>query len=113
MRRQFARRLPHAFHRHELGRIGRQAAELDAIAIPAQPALAVVVEPVTGPIVDDEEDLAPAVRYTSWRKNSKNVAPLNTDANRNVKFGRVERDRAEHVSSFRQPRSGRRLLIRL
>ena len=54
VRRELARRLPHAFHRHELRRVGRQAMELDAMAICAKPALAIFLEPMTGRVVDDE-----------------------------------------------------------
>src|SRR5882672_2979231 len=61
VRRELARRLPHALHGHELRRVGREAMELDAAAIRAQPALAVLVELVAGRVVDDQEDLATGV----------------------------------------------------
>ena len=58
---QLASRFPDAFHRHELGRVGRQTVELDAVTVLAQPPFAVVVEIVARAVVDDQEDLAPVV----------------------------------------------------
>ena len=38
--------------------VGRQAEQFDAVAVAGEPALAIVLEPVTGPVVDDQEDFA-------------------------------------------------------
>ena len=51
------RLLPDALDRVELGRVGRQAEELDAMAIGREPRFAVGVEVVARAIIDDEEDL--------------------------------------------------------
>lgn len=48
VRREPARCLPHAFHRHEARGVGRQATEFDVMAILAPPTLALAGEPVTG-----------------------------------------------------------------
>ena len=51
--------LPDALDWHELGRVRRQRqpVELDLVGVGLQPGLALVVEPVAGAVVHDEEDL--------------------------------------------------------
>lgn len=61
VRRQLARRLPDALHRHELGRVRGEPVQLDQMPVLAEPADAVFIEAVTGRVVDDEEDLAALV----------------------------------------------------
>jgi hypothetical protein len=50
--------LPDAFDRVELRRVGRQAEQLDAVAMAREPELAGLVEVVAGAVVDDEKRLA-------------------------------------------------------
>lgn len=54
---EFSRGLPDALGRVELGGVSRQAMQLDFFGVLFQPILAGVVEPVTRPIVDDQEQL--------------------------------------------------------
>src|SRR5690606_19324783 len=54
--------LPHTLNRVELGRIGRKAEELDAVAIRAEPLLAIGIEVVARAVVEDEEHLSTRAR---------------------------------------------------
>lgn len=56
-----ARRFPHALGRVELGAVGRQTVQFDLILVFAKPLFACFIEPVTGTVVDDHEDLARSV----------------------------------------------------
>lgn len=53
--------LPDALHGHELGGVGRQPVELDAVAVFVKPEPALFGEPMAGAVVDDEEDLPTGV----------------------------------------------------
>jgi hypothetical protein len=50
-------RLPDPLDGVELGGVGREAEELDAVMVGREPLLADLVEAVAGPVVDDEDDL--------------------------------------------------------
>src|SRR4051812_7768375 len=103
VRREFARRLPHTFHRHELWRVGRQAMERDAVAIVAQPALAVLLELVTGRVVDDEEDLATVVTLNELPQELEERGPIEHVREPERELGGVERNRTEDVRGLARP----------
>ena len=73
--RHLARRLPHAFNRIELGRVRRQAEELDASPVFMEPEFSLGWKVVEGRIVDDQEYLPAAVlRNESFEECPERVA---------------------------------------
>ncbi len=50
--------LPYAFNRIELWAVWRQAVQLDLVRVVGQPLFACIVEPMTGAVVEDHEDLS-------------------------------------------------------
>lgn len=58
---QLARDLPDPFRRVELGRVARQPVQFQLVGVRNEPLLPRVIEPMTGPVVDDEEELAGGV----------------------------------------------------
>lgn len=59
--RQPSSRLPHAFHRIELRRVGRKPVQLDVVPILAKPLFPVLGEVVGRTVVDDQEELRAGV----------------------------------------------------
>ena len=104
MGRHLPGRLPNALGRVELRRVWRQAVDLDFVGIRRQPTLASFVEPVARSVVDDQEDLARAVRvHQSLQELVEGVAV--EDFRELVSGVRlIEADGAEHVSRLPLPK---------
>jgi hypothetical protein len=101
VRRQLLGGFPNALDRIELGRVRRQSEQFDPMAIRREPELAVRVEVVTRPVVDDQKRLATT---TATDDLFEEVQERPT-----VKHGRevvqkprplLERDDAEDVCGF-------------
>jgi hypothetical protein len=73
--------LPDAFDRIELGRVRRQAKQLDAVAVAREPELAGRVEVVARPLSMMRKVLRRRLRRTTSLRNARNVMPLKTGAN--------------------------------
>lgn len=82
---------------------GGQAMELDAMAILAQPALALLVEPVTGRVVDEEEHLAALATTHELPQELEEGGAVEHRREPERELGRVECDRAEHMRGPAQP----------
>src|SRR5882672_2265447 len=102
VRGQFAGGFPYAFHRHELGRVGRQAMELDAVTVLAQPTFAVVLEPVVRRVVDDQEHLAAVVAAYQLPQELEERGPVEHVREAERELGGVERNRTEDVCGLAQ-----------
>lgn len=89
--------LPGAFDRIEVGRVRRKPKELDAMTVVAQPLLALWFEVVAGPVVDDEEDLAPGVvhKLPQEIEERRPVEDVREGVPK-LRFG-LERQRTEHM----------------
>lgn len=114
---ELAGHLPHALDRVELRRVAREAVEFEPVRVLCQPRLAGVIEPVTGAIVDDEEELAGAVlggelqeelvegvSVEDWRKSVGEVGVLKGDGAEDV--GRLPRPEGVDPRLVAYPRPG-------
>jgi hypothetical protein len=102
VRGELAGRLPDAFHRHELGRVGWQTMKLDEATILAQPAFAVVVEVMARAVVDDQEDLAALVTAHELPQELEERGAVEHRCEAERELGSVERDGAEDVRGLAQ-----------
>jgi hypothetical protein len=92
--------LPDSFGRIELRRVRWESVERDTVAIGGQPNASRFVEPVAGPVVDDEEDFSSSVTtHEQLEKLVERVAV--EDRSELIREARVvQTHRAEHVSGL-------------
>src|SRR5271170_4619822 len=73
--------LPDALDAIELGRVGRESEQLDAMAMPLEPLHAFVLKVVARSVVDDEEDLPRRTASNQLLEEVEEGGALKTDAN--------------------------------
>ena len=100
---QLARDLPDTLLRVELRGVARQAMQLDFLGVRLEPCLARVVEPVTGPVVDDEEELAGRVLGCELQQEFVEGVPVEDRREAIGEIGVLKRDSAEDVGSLSLP----------
>ena len=97
---QLARDLPDTLLRVELRGVARQAMQLDFLGVRLEPCLARVVEPVTGPVVDDEEELAGRVLGCELQQEFVEGVPVEDRREAIGEVGVLKRDSAEDVGGL-------------
>lgn len=101
--RQLARDLPDAFLGVELRGVAGQPVQFDLLGVLREPCLPLVVEPVAGAVVDDEEELARGV--LGGELQQKLVEGVSVEDGREAvgEVGVFERDSAEDVGRLSLP----------
>ena len=103
MRGDLAGCFPDTLHRHEFRRVGRQTMQLDLVAVGPQPSLAVVVEPVTWGVVDDQKDLAASIPLDQQSQEIVECVPIEHRRKLACEAGIIEGHSAVDVGRFAQP----------
>ena len=92
-------RFPHTLDGIELRRVGRETEQLDAMAIGAEPSLAVWSRLWHGPLSRMRKILR-RDRRTRCLRNSRKVVPLKTGRSGSGNVAALERDGTEHVGGL-------------
>ena len=102
VRGHLARRLPHALHRHELGRVRREPMQLDQMPALAQPAHSILFEAMAGRVVDDQEYLAALVATDELSQEFEEGLAVEHRRELEREFRAIEGDRTEHMRGLAQ-----------
>ena len=95
--------LPDTLLRVELRGVARQAMQLDLLRVRLEPCLARIVEPVTGPVIDDEEELAGRVLGGELQQEFVEGVPVEDRREAIGEVGVLKRDSAEDVGGLPLP----------
>lgn len=98
--RRALRGFPHAFDAVELRRVWRQAMELYPMAVLAEPPLALIIETVARPVVEDQEDLATASTHKPFEEAQERRRLEDRCELVGEPWSFLDRDSSEDVSRF-------------
>ena len=96
----FTCRLPHRLDRIELGRIRWQPKESDVRGVVPEPSLTVLVEIMTGAVVDNEEHLAASVLSDEVLEKYQERLAVEDVRELIVEAGLIETDRAKEMGGL-------------